>query len=376
MHTHAHASRRHRRGHPGPTRQRRGFTLIELLVVIGIILALTAFVVMVFNPNSGSEKIRSAARIAQSAILGARDRALHAGAMNLANPAVGRRGVRFLRDPQDATIATGFIYLQPIDNLKYGLSVGGAPIQIENIDTDGDGTVDAPRRVRGYGVDWMNFYNVGALPLPGRIRIFASPASGTWYSFINPPVLDSSVTYPDPVTGNPVPTVTLTLATDLLSPDFAPPNPVAVQQPTASCEIQVGYELLPNQAPIALPSGVVIDLDWSSPNVTSNWPAAPTRSYIDILFSPRGMVTGPLAALGPIHFLLNDVRDATQNLSPIDSKNKGEKLILTLFPQTGHVATYPIDPTDVINNSSGAAGADGLADNLFRFAQLGSTAGQ
>jgi prepilin-type N-terminal cleavage/methylation domain-containing protein len=375
MHTHACASRRNRRNASRPGR-RRGFTLIELLVVIGIILALTTFVVMVFNGNSGSEKIRSAARIAQSAILGARDRALHAGAMNLSNPAVGRRGIRFLRDPQDATLATGFVYLQPINNLKYGLPVGGARIQIENIDTNGDGVVDAPRLVRGYGVDWLNFYSVGDLPLPGRIRISASPASGSWYSFANPPVLDPAVTYPDPLTGNPVPTVTLTLATDLLNPDFTPPNPIAVQQTTASCEIQVGYELLPNQAPIALPSGVVIDLDQSSPNVTSNWPAGATPTSIDILFSPRGMITGPFAALGPIHFLLNDVQDATQDLSPIDPANKGEKLILTLFPQTGHVATYPIDPTDVINNSSGAAGADGLADNLFRFAQLGSTAGQ
>lgn len=36
----------------------------------------------------------------------------------------------------------------------------------------------------------------------------------------------------------------------------------------------------------------------------------------------------------------------------------------------------PIDPTDVVINATGAAGNDGLADDLFRFARIGSRAGQ
>jgi hypothetical protein len=135
----------------------------------------------------------------------------------------------------------------------------------------------------------------------------------------------------------------------------------------SSCEIELAPELLPNHAPISLPSGVVIDLDFSSPNVVANWPATPPATNINLMFSPRGMISGPLSALGPIHFLLNDIQDATQGLSPIDPANKGEKLILTIFPQTGNVATFPIDPTDADNN--------GVADDLFRFAKIGSTAG-
>src|SRR5690606_30224726 len=98
---------RTRAGAPGESHQhaRSGFTLVELLVVVTILLALTTFVVMTFNANSGSDRMRSAARTAQSAVLGANDRAKHAKE---------RRGVRFLRDPQDLSLVTGFVYLQPM----------------------------------------------------------------------------------------------------------------------------------------------------------------------------------------------------------------------------------------------------------------------
>jgi len=66
--------------------------------------------------------------------------------------------------------------------------------------------------------------------------------------------------------------------------------------------------------------------------------------------------------------LLNDISDASANLNPIDPRNKGDKLVLTVNPQTGLVATFAIDPTDANN--------DGVADDLFHFAKLGSAAGQ
>ena len=49
---------------------------------------------------------------------------------------------------------------------------------------------------------------------------------------------------------------------------------------------------------------------------------------------------------------------------------------VSIFPQTGLVQVFEIDPTDVLNNSTGTAGADGLADNLFNFAQQGRSAGR
>jgi hypothetical protein len=40
------------------------------------------------------------------------------------------------------------------------------------------------------------------------------------------------------------------------------------------------------------------------------------------------------------------------------------------------VQVFEIDPTDVVNNVTGNAGADGLADNIFFFAQQGKAAGR
>jgi len=61
-------------------------------------------------------------------------------------------------------------------------------------------------------------------------------------------------------------------------------------------------------------------------------------------------------------------------LNPIHPRNKGEKLVLAVFPSTGNVQTFPIDPTDAINNSTGAATPDGLPDDLFSFARRASAA--
>ncbi len=52
------------------------------------------------------------------------------------------------------------------------------------------------------------------------------------------------------------------------------------------------------------------------------------------------------------------------------------RLAFSVFPQTGLVQVFEIDPTDVLTNATGAAGADGLADNIFNFAQQGMSAGR
>src|SRR5262249_15164288 len=134
--------------------------------------------------------------------------------------------------------------------------------------------------------------------------------------------------------------------------------------------------------------------------------ATASINYVDIMFSPRGGVSGFLSGLGPMHFLLRELKDAvatsqytmkdtngnafacgglivggdvtsggTPNLGT-PHPNQGERLILSVYPQTGLVQVFEIDPTDVVNNVTGAPGADGLADNIFFFAQQGKSAGR
>jgi prepilin-type N-terminal cleavage/methylation domain-containing protein len=357
-------------------RRRSGFTLVELLIVIGIMLILTGLVVMTFNANAGSDRIRSAGRVGQSAFRGAADRAIHAKA---------NRGLRLIRDPNDPSLVNAFAYLQPMEPLTYGAAFG-TPVRIlredlvsnislmpppDGMPDDGDAVVVEGTFVPPTGLDWLYLYDNGLLPIPSRIRI-PSSASGQWYTFTN--LRQGTVAN----------TQLMNLTAPFAAVEIAFPDPVAVAN--ATCDIEIGFELLPNHQPMPMSSGVVIDLDWSGrndfvpplnpppapPTVPVNamtiWPAGPPAANIDIMFTPRGMVEGALSARGPIYFLLNDIGDATRNLNPIDPQNKGEKLVLAVFPQTGNVAIFPIDPTDANN--------DTLPDDLFRFAKLGSIAGQ
>jgi hypothetical protein len=102
------------------------------------------------------------------------------------------------------------------------------------------------------------------------------------------------------------------------------------------------------------------------------------------------------APQGPLHFFLRDVQDAlippvTVNnvnyssgwiVGPVPAANvpadpnKGDRMIVTLFPQTGLVQTFEMDPTDVLTNGTNARPPDGIADNPFNLAQQGKSAGR
>src|SRR5262245_17427676 len=101
-------------------KNRQGFTLVELLIVITILLLLSSLVFAVFKGRD-SDKARTAARVGQSAFLGAKDRALHAKDL---------RGVRLIRDTTDPTLVTGFTYVQQLQPLVYP----NGSIQLERMD--------------------------------------------------------------------------------------------------------------------------------------------------------------------------------------------------------------------------------------------------
>ena len=98
---------------------RRGFSLIELLVVIGILLVLATAAAWGLSGTRGADRSAAGARVLQAQLLGARDRASQAREV---------RGVRLLRDSQNAGQLVGVARLQPAPRLRYGGI--GSPFQL------------------------------------------------------------------------------------------------------------------------------------------------------------------------------------------------------------------------------------------------------
>jgi prepilin-type N-terminal cleavage/methylation domain-containing protein len=363
--------------------RRAAFTLVEMLVVITILLILSTLVFAVFNTGRSSDRMRSAARIAQSALLGAKDRALHAKDL---------RGVRLTRDTTDQTLVNGFVYLQPITIQSVG-NIPGQPnvndfaVTRPNIPTNFDATQVVISGVQGQA--WYQQDQNGVWP-PGRVQIRIPSQTGQWLNLAR---VQNTPPYWGSWNGS---ALLLTLQVPYQG-GVAPPavNAINTTDLTASCDIQLGNEVLPFHQPIPLSSGVVIDLKFCSTNVqTLAGIGSGSTNYVDIMFSPRGGVTGFLAGLGAMHFLMRDLKDAANtNVNPWavgapgsanPDLNSGDRMVLTIFPQTGLVQIFEIDPTDSFTNPSvsspvvapGSGGPDGIADNLFNFAQQGKSAGR
>jgi prepilin-type N-terminal cleavage/methylation domain-containing protein len=380
---------------------RSGFTLVELLVVIGILLTLAALTFAAFRMSS-TDKMRSAARVAQSAFLGAKDRALHAKEL---------RGVRLARDSTNTNLVTGFVYIQPVAMQSYtgvtlvvdsaaqtvklypSATVGQAWAQQDSTQLSPAGLWSGPVQVRipsdaltqGNGGSWFPVRSTRTNQPPATSPPFYvnTDANGVYVTI-------QSSWRTDPVTGVPVLT-----------------GPAHVTDPSTTAattfDVLVGFEALPFHQPISLPSGCVIDLSNSAGGVAL-WLAEASNGMLDLSFSARGAISGIASGGGPMHFLLRDLRDATALLNPtlVSDVNKlqGDMLVVTVFPQTGLVQTFEIDPSDQFINMPNAANAiwplipnsspvqqnvngtatspvpDGIVDDLFHFARIGSAAGR
>lgn len=402
-------------GLPCDSRKRRrssAFTLVELLVVISILLILSTLTLALFNSSSESDRIRSSARQLQSALLGARDRAIKSGVP---------RGLRLiLQDPANplaspAKVVTSMVYIGPAEHWRQGsiqvgrpdFSVGGQLPSAHNEISSFNDIAETSNQtiVRGYGTDWALLFQQGLIDNTSRIEIPAG--TGEWYT------IDTQF-LPNGPPGLPMGRTEEYLV--LQGTRFREPSDTNKYSPTninsqdmlKADQFQVGkYRLelkptvLPGQEPMRLSSGIVIDLDRSQ--VPGSWstylplmmPPYTNRIYfdssqtvpnnLDIMFTPRGWVAdGEVAASGLIHFYLCTQEDADLNegvigttaytnatsngLRNASDPKSGEKLILTIFPQTGNIATAPVDITD--------ANLDGLADDPFLNAKIGGTAGR
>lgn len=392
-----------RRSHPPSSlstlvKRRSGFTLVELMMVIGLVLLIAVMTASAINLSISGDKVRGGARQVQSYLAGARDRAIYSKAP---------RGVRFLLDSTNNRTVSSMVYIAPTDDWTQGT------IQLE---WDTSVTPPQARIIRGFDnisnnngifnpTGWYGLYFYQKLLKDGlRIRI-PNDNSGEWYSIDtslmaicssdqsdgpNPPRLRLTTAYAKPGTTDP--------ATTLAA---FPPG----QGPT-TYRLELPASVLPNQEPVLLPKGCVIHLDrcstnpeqaasgspavgrgnklpsgWRKPTTTGDSSGFDYTSQMDVMFSPRGVVIGPAAQTGIIHFYIGDQKDAdldrlywsTASSFPTSSApeygswadamspgyERGDKLILTLFTRTGAVSTHPIHPTDP-----------------FKFAETGEVAGK
>ena len=413
--------------------RRSGFTLVELLVVVTVLLILMVMTVAAIDFTFTSERVRSATRQVQSALEGARDRAIFAketrGLRLLIEPGEDRNGNGIL-DPGEDYNGNGSLDVGNPRIVTSMIYVGGSKdwsegrIRLERFDANGDGSIAAPESseiliVRGSAdCGWYTLKERGFLGVfepgsgPGGVFVVATDdKNGNGVQDLDTP----RIKIPSDENGqwHVVLTHLLTPTNQLLMlvPGYKGAGTSAENQVVAflgtgpsTYILELPPRIVPDAQPILLPEGVCIDMDGS--DVPPDWrPApgttvtAPYSSHMDILFSPRGVVTGPLAARGLVHLYLaerkdvvhavdigleaggsviprlpvNNVAGATAKVPDLNQFNQdepiGQRKVISIFTQTGKVSSHEIDPTPKIT-------PDGTAANPFHFATKGEAQSQ
>lgn len=413
--------------HSIPFDRHQGFTLVELLVVVTVMLLLITMTVVTIDFTFKAERIRTAARQVQSALEGARDRAIFAK-----EP----RGLRLLIDPSEPRMVSSMVYVGA--GMEWPLNPGTEHVTLERPDfSPQDGVADSPNvtiirfavdLASGAGSDWYTLKERGYLPVFEDLNLNSQLDAGEDQNgngvldVVAPKITIDDRTYS-------VLTHRLTATNPILelmpgtvfSEPADPSIPLTSVAPFSDSrrfpyKLELPPRILPDAQPILLPDGIVIDLDAS--DVPSNWrpgtpPAAmpldqqyakPYSMEMDIMFSPRGVMHGPLTAQGLVHLYLADRKDVVHavdqgvmipplsgnpltrrpprfagdvplvpgadQFDPADALI-GDRLLITIFTQTGKVSTHKINTVDGFNNVTGASGCDGYADAPFLFAVQG-----
>jgi prepilin-type N-terminal cleavage/methylation domain-containing protein len=325
---------------------RRGFTLVELLVVVTVLLILMVMTVVAIDFTFTSERVRSATRQVQSALEGARDRAIAAN---------DRRGLRFLVEPGEDRNGNGV--LDPGEDLNGNgvLDAGdprivtrmiyvGAPLSwskgrilsLERYDANKNGTIDSSesqiRIVRGSAdCGWYTLKERGFFPAfelgSGPMGAFIAAdddTNGNGVQDFEPPAQIIINGQPYAVLTNLLKPLNQLL---MLVPEYSDDAGATSGSQVVALSgglyskyvLELPPRVLPDAKPILLPDGVCIDLDGS--DVPAGWRprsgaavTAPYLSRMDIVFSSRGVVSWPpdVAARGLIHLYLAERKDVVR----------------------------------------------------------------
>lgn len=322
-----------------------GFTLVELLVVISILAILVVMTVTSINFALSSDLTRGGSRQVQSYLAGARDRAIYSK-----EP----RGVRFLIDPNNPTAVTSMVYIAPSPNWNQGV------IRLERIDASNppDGVLDTVLNVRGRGTDWEFLRDRNQLIDGARIKI-PGDSSGSWYTIdlTNSPIM----------TAGPNPPEVLRLTTAYRDAGTSDSTQVVAFAPGSGPStylLELPPVILSGEEPTLLPNGTGIDLDrsflpasWritgaspgddgqpgnagvddngsggSDDNAELLWPGTDDfrlySSQLDLMFSPRGSVTGSEAGGGKIHFVVDTLENIQSTWKGGTGYSEGDRVIV------------------------------------------------
>jgi prepilin-type N-terminal cleavage/methylation domain-containing protein len=349
---------------------RAAFTLVELLVAMTIFLVLAAVVITGFRQDDG-QRLGASARTLQAVIEGARSKAIVENR---------RIGVRFFVSPSDPRVVTSVAY---VGATQYDQGVVG----IAYDDTTGlwyvQNSVDGkwPR----LNVGGRNLVQVGS-------RIEIPRGTGKWYSIAATPASAPALfaALPDPPNS-------LILAGHYYPSTADPAAGYVAVPPVQDYRLELAPALLPNKEPIPFERNIVLDLDAS--RIPTLWrPATPAGPYIatmEILFDPRGNVTGDVIAEGLVNFYLttaSDVELTRSNFTDHPANGTGtplawpvvparvdpitrapivptlEPVVISLFTQTGQLTVAPPNLADI------PPPGDGLADDPFSYARGGMEA--
>lgn len=328
---------------------RAGFTLVELMVVIGILLLIAAMTLSVVNLSITGDRTRGAARQIQSYLEGARGRAIYGGNATTQGGTY-QCGVRFIRDANNPSLVASMQYVE-VDPERGALTVGVFGIQYDagNLATRLVGTVGSSNPQQN--TNWLSSYQQGLI-FDGQVILLdkrryqiltTELQAGNEILVLQTPYAGTTMfSAPGDVNG------------------FAVPKS---RQP--SYKLLLAPQPMANQEPRALGNGVVLDL-----NLSKGLAAFGTSMQIDLMFSPRGTVVGPLSGTGIVEFVVSDREDSIKQI-PLPNPTtpnptpKRDRLIVSLTPQTGKTAVHPvyIDPTGAITDP-------------FRYAETGEVAKQ